>query len=75
MNKQPGISLIIPVFNESKTIAELIATINKQSLPPDEIILTDAGSTDNTVALIKQLSGNDQRFRYRSWRHCFFAGR
>ena len=57
------ISLIIPVYNESKTIAALIDTIRKQSLQPAEVIIVDAGSADNTIELIKQLSGNNQLFQ------------
>ena len=46
------ISLVIPVFNESKSIASLLQTIESQSRLPDEVIFTDGGSTDNTVKLI-----------------------
>jgi glycosyltransferase involved in cell wall biosynthesis len=59
----PGyISLIIPVFNESQTIAKLIETIKDQTVQPDEIILVDGGSTDNTIQLSKEVIGSDKRF-------------
>ncbi len=57
------ISLIIPVFNESKTVAELINTIKEQSFQPTEIIIVDGGSTDNTVYIIKELTNNNKKFR------------
>ena len=56
------VSLVIPVFNESKSIVSLLQTINNQTLPPEEIILVDGGSIDNTVELIKEQTGHDNRF-------------
>jgi glycosyltransferase involved in cell wall biosynthesis len=63
MTQALSISLIIPVFNESKTIPDLIATIKKQSYQPAEIIFVDGGSADNTVSLIKELTVNDTAFQ------------
>ena len=57
------ISLIIPVFNESQTITELVTTIKKQSCQPAEIILVDGGSTDNTVQLLKNIIGKENGYR------------
>lgn len=50
------VSLIIPVYNESQTIAGLLRTIDEQTFQPAEIILVDGGSTDGTVSAIKQLT-------------------
>jgi glycosyltransferase involved in cell wall biosynthesis len=46
-----GISLIVPLQNEARSVEDLIRSINHQSLPPDEIVLVDAGCTDDTIAL------------------------
>lgn len=46
-------SLIITVFNEEKTIGAFLKSIVSQSVIPDEIIIVDGGSTDQTVAKIK----------------------
>jgi len=43
------VSVIIPVLNEAESIGELIASLRLQSRPPDEIVITDGGSTDKTV--------------------------
>jgi len=48
------VSLIITVFNEGETIHKLMDTIQKQSRMPDEIVITDGGSTDNTLALLRE---------------------
>lgn len=54
MDSGMKISLVVPVFNESGTIADLLSTIDKQTLQPNEIILVDGGSTDNTADIIQR---------------------
>ena len=48
------ISIIIPCFNEKKTICKIIDKINKQKNIKKEIILVDDFSTDGTRLLIKK---------------------
>lgn len=43
------ISLIIPAFNAVQTIGETIDSVLGQTVPPDEIVVVDDGSTDNTA--------------------------
>jgi glycosyltransferase involved in cell wall biosynthesis len=47
-------SIIIPVLNESLSVCELLSSLKKQSVLPDQIIFVDAGSTDNTQAIIEK---------------------
>lgn len=47
------ISVIVPVRNEENSIAGLLEALLSQSLPPDEIVITDGGSTDATTAIIQ----------------------
>jgi glycosyltransferase involved in cell wall biosynthesis len=47
------ISVIVPVRNEENSIARLLDALLSQSLPPDEIVITDGGSTDSTTAIIQ----------------------
>jgi glycosyltransferase involved in cell wall biosynthesis len=44
----PSISVIIPVKNESQKIAACLDGILKQTIPAEEIIVIDSGSTDGT---------------------------
>lgn len=40
----------MPLQDEEKTVESLLRSIAAQSLPPDEVVLVDAGSRDGTVA-------------------------
>jgi len=48
-----SVSVIIPTFNEEISIGGTLDSILMQSCLPDEIIVADADSTDNTVAIVK----------------------
>ena len=48
------ISVIIPVRNEEASIGGLIESLLQQTLRPDEIVVTDGGSTDATPGIISE---------------------
>ncbi len=49
------VSVIIPAFNEEKTIIKLLNNVNQQKKKFDlEIIVSDDGSNDNTKKLLKE---------------------
>ena len=48
------LSVVIPVLNETNHIADLLVALAQQTRLPDEIIVADAGSTDDTVDIAKQ---------------------
>lgn len=62
-DQKPLVSLVIPIRNESDTIASLIESINQQSILPDEVILVDGGSNDGTVETVSKLTLQDKRFQ------------
>ena len=41
------IMIIIPAYNEEESIAKLLPSLN---FPPQDIIVVDDGSTDNTIS-------------------------
>lgn len=47
------ISVITTVYNEGPNIIRLLDSLAAQSRPPDEIVICDGGSQDNTQALIE----------------------
>ena len=50
------ISLVIPMRDEEDSIESLIDSINRQTRPPDEIVLVDGGSTDRTIDIVEGLA-------------------
>lgn len=58
MTDLPEISVIIPTFNRARLIARTIASVERQSLPPIEILLIDDCSTDDTEQRVKTISSS-----------------
>ncbi|MGA1303346.1 MAG: glycosyltransferase family 2 protein [Cyanobium sp.] len=57
---KPGsISVIIPCYNCQSTIAETLASVAAQTLVPEEVILVDDGSTDQTWEVLHALKAGD----------------
>lgn len=50
------ISTIIPVRNGAEYIVDALASICRQSVVPDEILIVDDGSTDNTLDVVHEFS-------------------
>jgi len=57
------ISLVVPLRNEEESLGRLVTSVRRQTRPPDEVLLVDGGSTDRTVALARELTADDPRFR------------
>lgn len=53
----PFVSVIVPVYNEEKTIIKTVTSLLKLDYPKDkyEIIVVNDGSTDNTASIVKSL--------------------
>lgn len=51
------ISVIIPVFNEEKTLKEIVAKVQKAKVASEIIIVNDA-STDKTESILKDIQKN-----------------
>jgi glycosyltransferase involved in cell wall biosynthesis len=56
MKSSPDLNILIPVYNEEKTIIEVLVKLNKVCKPikNKNIIVVDDGSTDNTHRLLEK---------------------
>lgn len=50
-------SVIIPVYNAEQAIAGALASVRRQTCPPDEVVVVDDASTDSTVQIASQFQG------------------
>lgn len=56
-------SVVIPVLNGSRHIADAINCVLGQTRSPDEIIVVDNMSTDDTAKIVKSFAVRDERIR------------
>ena len=56
-------TIIIPCFNEKKTILEVLSRVKKNLNIGDNIIIIDDGSTDGTKDLLKEIDGTDHNVK------------
>lgn len=53
-----NVSVIMTVKNEERSLGPLLDSLIQQTRPPDEVVVCDGGSTDNTLAVLEE---------YRRW--------
>ena len=63
MSQQRQVSAIIRAYNEAHNIGRLLEGLRQQTVRPDEIVVVDSGSTDDTEAKILLEVDRDQRFK------------
>jgi cellulose synthase/poly-beta-1,6-N-acetylglucosamine synthase-like glycosyltransferase len=51
----PGLTVIVPAFNEERSIAETIRSLQTQTRRPDRIIVVDDGSSDGTAEVAESM--------------------
>jgi FkbM family methyltransferase len=59
----PAVSIIMPSFNASGTIAKALASIQFQSFTDWELVVVDDGSSDGTREVVTRLASADSRIR------------
>ena len=57
------VSVIIPVYNAERYLRECLDSVINQTLQDIEIICVDDGSTDNSLALLKEYQEKDNRIK------------
>lgn len=63
MNLDPLVSVIVPVYNVEKYLAQCLDSIRAQTLTGWECIIIDDGSTDSCPAICDSFAAADARFR------------
>ncbi len=49
----PNISVVMAAFNGARYISQQLQSFAQQELLPDEVVVSDDGSTDDTIAIVK----------------------
>ncbi|MBM4147106.1 MAG: glycosyltransferase family 2 protein [Nitrospira sp.] len=60
---EPLVSILIPMFNAERTIAEALKSCLTQTYKNIEIIVVDDGSTDNSLAIARKYEKDNQNMR------------
>ncbi len=61
--KHPKVSIILPVYNKGWCVEAALRSLQRQTLKEIEIICVDDGSTDNSIAKIKNYQQHDTRIK------------
>lgn len=67
------LSVIIPVYNSSKTLQHCVDSIIAQQCPDLEIILVDDGSTDHSLKICYKLARNNPQIKVATGTHAGLA--
>ena len=59
----PGVSVLIPAYNEEAVIATSVGAALASDYPQLEVLVLDDGSTDDTEAAAMKAAAGDRRFR------------
>lgn len=63
MNGNIEVSVIIPVYNAEKYLRQCLDSVVNQTLRESEIICVDDGSTDNSLAILREYEALDSRVK------------
>jgi len=59
----PSLSIVVPVYNERKTVAEVLWKLTQLPLDDVEIIVVDGDSNDGTQDILREAERDDPRIR------------
>jgi glycosyltransferase involved in cell wall biosynthesis len=59
----PTVSVLIPVHNTARWLAETVASVQSQSVADWELVAIDDGSTDGSLEVLQRLAAREPRMR------------
>src|ERR1700752_2031056 len=59
----PSIAVVIPNWNDSRYLRQCLDSVLDQATPPDEVVVIDDCSTDDSVSLIRDRIKHEDRAR------------
>lgn len=62
----PTVSVLLPVYNAERYLAQAIESILQQSFADFEFLITDDGSTDRSRQIIERYAAQDERIQFLS---------
>ncbi len=60
---EPNTSVVVPAYNASWCIRDVVRSVQSQTRQDWEIVLVDDGSTDETWAIMQEMAAGDERIR------------
>ena len=63
MTQKPIVSVLMPVYNTERYVAQAVESILSQTFKDFEFIIIDDGSTDTSLKILKKYAAQDQRIR------------
>jgi glycosyltransferase involved in cell wall biosynthesis len=68
-NINTAVSVVVPVFNTARYLADALRSLRAQLFADFEVLVIDDGSTDNSVAIAMSFVVADSRFQVFSFEH------
>ena len=63
MNDQPTVSVLLPVYNAERYLREAVESVLAQTFTDFELLVVDDGSTDGSLAILREFERRDPRVR------------
>jgi glycosyltransferase involved in cell wall biosynthesis len=54
------VSVVVPVYNKQDAIACTIRSVLRQARQPDELVIVDDGSTDRSIAIVREVINSEK---------------
>jgi len=64
IDRRPKVSVVIPTYNRREDLERAIQSVQAQTLQDIEIMVVDNGSTDGTLAMLKEMKKSDPRISF-----------